>query len=48
MRTVGDDDVDREYIIGKGEKFYMELNDKLSKKAGSLDHLHEIMYVIPK
>ena len=48
MNMVGNDDVDMEYIIEVGEKFYMELYGKLGKKADSLDHLREIMYTIPK
>ena len=48
MHLVGDDDVDREYMIEMGEKFYKELYGKHGKKADSLDHLHETMYKIPK
>lgn len=48
MRVDGDEYVDREYMIQMGEKFYMELYDKLGKKADLLDYLHEIMYTIPK
>lgn len=35
-------------MIQMGEKFYMELYDKLGKKADLLDYLHEIIYTIPK
>ena len=48
MRFVGDEDVDREYMIEMGEKFYMELYGKLGKKADFLNHLREIMYTIPR
>ena len=48
MCIVGDEDVDRVYMIELGEKFNMELYGKLGKKADSLDHLREIMYTIPR
>ena len=48
MRIVGEEDVDREYMIDMGEKFYKELYGKLGKKADSLDHLREIMHTIPR
>ena len=48
MRFVGDEDVDREYMIEMGEKFYMELYGKLGKKADSHDHLPKIMYIITR
>ena len=48
MNIVGNDDVDMEYIIEVGEKFYLELYGKLGKKTDLLDHLREIMYTIPK
>ena len=35
-------------MIEIGEKFYMELYGNLDKKADSLDHLHDIMYTIPR
>ena len=48
MCIVGDEDVDREYMIEMGEKFYMELYGKLGKKADSHDHLPKIMYIITR
>ena len=48
MCIVGDEDVDREYMIEMGEKFYMELYGKLGKKADFLNHLREIMYTVPR
>ena len=48
MRIVGEEDVDREYMIDMREKFYKELYGKLGKKADSLDHLREIMHTIPR
>ena len=46
--TLGNNDIDRKYIIEMGEKFYMELHGKLGKKADSLDQFRGIMYTIPK
>ena len=46
MRIVGDEDVDREYMIEVGEKFYMELYRKLGKKAVFPDHLRGIIHTI--
>ena len=43
MHIVGDDDVDREYMIEMGEIFYIELYDKTGKKVDLLDHRHESM-----
>ena len=48
MHIVGDEDVDRVYMIEMRGKFYMELCSKLSKKADLLDHLLKIMYTKPK
>ena len=48
MPIVGDEDVDREYMIGIREKFYIELYGKLSKKADLPDYLREIMHTIPR
>ena len=47
MHIVGKDEVDLEEIINLGEKFYMDLYGKLVSKAESLDHLREIMYMLP-
>ena len=47
MCIVGDDNMDREYMIEMGEKFYMGLHGKLGKKTNLLDHLCEVMYAIP-
>ena len=43
MYIVGDDDVDREYMIEMGEIFYIELYGKTGKKVDSLDHRREII-----
>ena len=43
MLMVGDDHVDREYMIKMGEIFYIELYGKTGKKVDSLDHRREIM-----
>ena len=48
MLTVGNDDAEVEQIVRMGEKFYMELYGKLGKKTDSLDHLREVMYMMPK
>ena len=48
MYIVGDDDVDREYMIEMGEIFYIELYGKTGKKVDSLDHRGEIMSTKPK
>ena len=48
MPIVGDEDVDREYMIGIREKFYIELYGKLGKKADLPDYLREIMHTIPR
>ena len=39
MCIIGDKDVDREYIE-MGKKFYMELCDKIGKKADSLTEIY--------
>ena len=48
MHVVGNDSVDIEEIVELGEKFYLEVYGKLGLKAESLDHLREIMYMLPK
>lgn len=48
MCIVGDDDVNREYVILIGEIFYMEVYSNLGKKTDSLDHLCKLIYTKPK
>ena len=48
MRIVGDDDVDKEYMIEMRETFYLEFYINLAKKADSPDHFRETMHTIPK
>ena len=48
IHIVDDYDVNREYITEIREKFYMKLYGKLFKKRYSFDHLHKIMYTMPK
>ena len=44
MSIAGDKDMDGEFMIEMGEKFYLELYGKLRKKTDSLYRLFDIMY----
>lgn len=46
MSIAGDKDIDGEFMIEMGEKFYLELYGKLGKKTDSLYRLSDIMYTI--
>ena len=48
LHIVGNNNMDRNYVIEMGEKFHIELYDKLGKMADFHYHLCGIMYTIPK